>query len=95
MIKPTHGVKPTSRQRQIIQLLAEGKVNKEIAAALKISVRTAEAHRAMIMLKFRFHSKAELIRYAIREGIVSAQVVNPKNGSRQKRISLKSKAATG
>jgi DNA-binding NarL/FixJ family response regulator len=63
--------KPTSRQRQIIQLLAQGKVNKEIAAALNISVRTAETHRSTIMLKFGFHSMADLVRYALREGIVS------------------------
>jgi DNA-binding CsgD family transcriptional regulator len=71
-------VQPTSRQRQIIQLLAQGKINKEIAAILNISVRTAETHRANIMLKFRFHSLPDLIRYAIREGIASAQVVSPK-----------------
>jgi DNA-binding NarL/FixJ family response regulator len=63
--------KPTSRQRQIIQLLAQGKVNKEIAATLGMSVRTVESYRATIMLKFGFHSLADLVRYAIREGIVS------------------------
>jgi DNA-binding NarL/FixJ family response regulator len=70
--------KPTSRQRQIIQLLAQGKVNKEIAGELKISVRTAETHRANIMLKFGFHSIADLVRYAIREGIAWPQAVNQK-----------------
>ena len=64
--------KPTSRQRRIIQLLAQGKVNKEIAATLGMSVRTVESHRATIMLKFGFHSLADLVRYAIGEGIVSS-----------------------
>jgi DNA-binding NarL/FixJ family response regulator len=76
--KPNDAVQPTSRQRRIIQLLARGKVNKEIAAALKISVKTVEAHRATIMLKFHFHSLADLVLYAIREGVASAQVVSPK-----------------
>jgi FixJ family two-component response regulator len=69
---------PTARQRQVIQLLAQGKVNKEVASILNISVRTAETHRANIMLKFRFRSLADLVRYAIREGIATAQVVSPK-----------------
>lgn len=61
---------PTPRERQVIQLLAQGKVNKEVATILNISVRTAETHRANIMLKFGFHSLLDLIRYAIREGMV-------------------------
>jgi DNA-binding NarL/FixJ family response regulator len=76
--KPSKRVQPSSRQRQIIQLLAQGKVNKEIAVILKISVRTVETYRATIMLKFDFHSLADLVRYAIREGIASAQVVSQK-----------------
>jgi DNA-binding NarL/FixJ family response regulator len=76
--KPSQVVQPTSRQLQIIQLLAQGKVNKEIAAELKISVRTAENHRANIMLKFGFHSLADLVRYAIREGIVPLQGESPR-----------------
>ena len=71
-------VQPTSRQRQIIQLLAQGKLNKEVASILNISVRTAETHRANIMLKFRFHSLADLIRYAIREGIAPVQGESPR-----------------
>ena len=77
------GAKPTSRQRQIIQLLAQGKVNKEIAVELKISVRTAETHRSNIMLKFGFHSLPDLVRYAIREGIVPVQ--GESSDSRQNR----------
>ena len=60
--------KPAPRQRQIIQLLAQGKVNKEIAATLGMSVRTVESHRTIIMLKFDFHSLTDLVRYAIRGG---------------------------
>jgi DNA-binding NarL/FixJ family response regulator len=63
--------RPTLRQRQIIGLLALGKASKEIAAALNISVRTVETHRAKIMLKFGFHSIADLVRYALRVGLVS------------------------
>ena len=60
----------TPREREILQLLAEGKSNKEVASLLNISVNTAEAHRANIMLKLDFHSLAELIMYAIRNKIV-------------------------
>ena len=60
----------TPREREILQLLAEGKSNKEVANLLNISVNTAEAHRANIMLKLDFHSLAELILYAIRNNII-------------------------
>jgi DNA-binding NarL/FixJ family response regulator len=59
----------TAREREIIQLLAEGKSNKEVAAALGISVRTAEAHRANINNKLGFTSLTDLVRYAIRNRI--------------------------
>ena len=59
----------TARERQIIQLLAEGKSNKEVAVALGISVRTAEAHRANINHKLGFASLSDLVRYAIRNRI--------------------------
>jgi DNA-binding NarL/FixJ family response regulator len=51
--------------------LAEGKANKVIAADLGISIRTVETHRAKIMQKFGLHSLAELLHYAIRQGIVT------------------------
>ena len=60
----------TTRERQVIQLLAEGKSNKEVADRLGISARTAEGHRSEIMRKLQLGSLAELIRYAIRNGIV-------------------------
>ena len=62
---------PTPRELEIIRLLAEGKVNKEVAALLGITVRTVETHRAKIMLKLGLHSLAELIHYAMRHGIIS------------------------
>ena len=67
------GTQPTSRQLEIVRLLAEGKVNKEIACQLGIAVRTVEAHRANIMQKLGLHSLADLIQYAVRNGIISLQ----------------------
>ena len=64
----TKGLSP--REWEVIQLLARSKSNKEIAAALGISVRTIETHRTRIMLKLRIHSMSELVHYAIRNGIV-------------------------
>jgi DNA-binding NarL/FixJ family response regulator len=63
------GTRTTPRETEIIGLLAEGKVNKEIAALLGISVRTVETHRSKIMLKLGLHSLAELIHYAMRHGM--------------------------
>jgi DNA-binding NarL/FixJ family response regulator len=60
----------TPREREILQLLAEGKSNKEVAGFLGISVKTAETHRANIMLKLDFHSITELVRYAVRNKII-------------------------
>ena len=60
----------TSREQEIVQLLAEGKSNKDVAAILRISVKTAETHRSHIMSKLKFHSMGELVRYAVRNGII-------------------------
>ena len=62
----------TPREREIVQLLAEGKSNKEVAGYLGISVKTAETHRANIMLKMDFHSITELVRYAVRNKIIQS-----------------------
>jgi len=62
----------TSRQREVIQLIAEGMSTKEIAVELGISVKTAQTHRANLMEKVGVHKASGLVRYAIREGIVSA-----------------------
>jgi len=64
------GNRLTSREREIVQLLAEGQSSKEVAAALSISVKTAETHRANIMRKLELHSVSELVRYAVRNQII-------------------------
>jgi len=61
----------TSREREILQLLAEGKANKEVAAALNISPYTVETHRSHILEKLNLHNPAELILYAVRKGLIS------------------------
>jgi DNA-binding NarL/FixJ family response regulator len=60
----------TARERQVVQLLAEGKTSKEVAVALKLSVKTAETHRTNVMRKLDLHSVADLVRYAVRNNIV-------------------------
>lgn len=60
----------TSRERQIVQLLAEGRTSKEIATVLNISAKTAETHRANIMRKLEFHSVGDIVRYAVRNQII-------------------------
>jgi DNA-binding NarL/FixJ family response regulator len=62
----------TPRQREILQLVAEGKSTKDIANALELSVKTVETHRAQIMDRLDIHDVAGLVRYAIRLGLVSA-----------------------
>jgi DNA-binding NarL/FixJ family response regulator len=62
----------TPREREIVQLLAEGKSSKEVAAALGISVKTAETHRANIMRKLEIHSVSELVLYAVKNQIIEA-----------------------
>jgi len=61
----------TVREREILQLLAEGKTNKEVANVLNISLYTAETHRGNILQKLGLHSTAELVLYAVRKGIIS------------------------
>jgi DNA-binding NarL/FixJ family response regulator len=61
----------TTREREVLQLLAEGKSNKEVAAALNLSLYTVETHRSNILQKLNLHSGAELILYAIRKGVIS------------------------
>jgi DNA-binding NarL/FixJ family response regulator len=62
----------TSRERQVLQLVGEGKSTKDIASLLGISVKTAESHRARLMRKLDIHETASLVRYAIRRGLVQA-----------------------
>ena len=61
----------TSREREILQLLAEGKANKEVAIALNLSPYTVETHRSHILQKLSLHNSAELVLYAVRKGIIS------------------------
>jgi DNA-binding NarL/FixJ family response regulator len=78
----------TSREREVVQLLAEGKSTKEVACHLDLSVKTAETHRSNIMRKLGLHSVSELVLYAVRNNIVqvtldvsylSASTANPAN----------------
>jgi DNA-binding NarL/FixJ family response regulator len=71
---PTRG-RLTPREREIVQLLAEGKSTKEVAVALGLSVKTAETHRSNIMRKLELHSVSDLVLYAVRNNIV--HVVQP------------------
>lgn len=60
----------TSREREVLQQVAEGKTNKEIASTLNLSVYTVEAHRGKIMEKLNLHSASEMVRFAIRNGLI-------------------------
>lgn len=62
----------TLREREVLQLIAEGQKTKQVAARLGISVKTAESHRTRIMGKLDIHDTASLVRYAIRRGLISA-----------------------
>jgi two-component system response regulator NreC len=60
----------TSREREVLQMIAEGKTNKEIATLLSLSVYTVDAHRGRIMEKLNLHSMGELVRFAMRNGLI-------------------------
>lgn len=60
----------SSREREILQLLSEGRSSKEVASALDLSVKTAETHRSNIMRKLKVHNVTELVRYAVRNQII-------------------------
>jgi len=60
----------TSREREVLQMIAEGKTNKEIATVLNLSVYTVEAHRGRVMEKLNLHSAGELVRFALRSGLI-------------------------
>jgi DNA-binding NarL/FixJ family response regulator len=62
----------TAREREMVQLVAEGNTSKDIAQVLGISVKTVETHRAAVMRKLKLNSVADLVRYAIRNGIILA-----------------------
>lgn len=64
----------TDREREVLQLIAEGYTNREVAKSLFISVKTVEAHRAHIMQKLNIHDIAKLVKYAIQKGLVDLNV---------------------
>jgi len=64
------GERLTPREREVVQLLAEGKTSKEVATTLDISTKTAETHRSNIMRKLEFHSVSEIVRYAVRNEMI-------------------------
>jgi DNA-binding NarL/FixJ family response regulator len=68
--KPLATVELSPRERQVLQLVAEGKTTKEVASLLGVSTKTAESHRTRIMSKLDIHETASLVRYAIRNGII-------------------------
>jgi DNA-binding NarL/FixJ family response regulator len=68
--KSLAAVELSTRERQVLQLVAEGKTTKEVASLLGVSVKTAESHRTHIMAKLDIHDTAGLVRYAIRNGII-------------------------
>lgn len=68
-----HGDPLTQREREILQLIAEGQTNRQIADMLTLSIKTVQAHRANIMEKIDAHNRTDLVRYAIQAGIISAE----------------------
>ena len=60
----------TDREREVLQLLAEGRSNKEVAALLDVGLSTVETHRANLMQKLNLHNTAEIVLYAVRKGII-------------------------
>jgi DNA-binding NarL/FixJ family response regulator len=70
----TGRIRLTSREAEVLQLIAEGKANKETAALLGISIKTVEKHRGSLMSKLDIHDTAGLTRYAISAGVVESSV---------------------
>ncbi len=71
----------TPREREVVQLLAEGRSTKEVASHLNLSVKTAETHRSNIMRKLGLHSISELVLYAVRNNIIQVSTVALANGA--------------
>jgi DNA-binding NarL/FixJ family response regulator len=67
---PAQGIVLTPREREVVQLIAEGKINKQVAHTLDITVKTVETHRAAVMNKLKLRTTADLVRYAVRNQIV-------------------------
>jgi DNA-binding NarL/FixJ family response regulator len=60
----------TDREKEVLQLLAEGRSNKEVASLLNVAVSTVETHRSSLMQKLDLHNTAEIVLYAVRKGII-------------------------
>jgi DNA-binding NarL/FixJ family response regulator len=73
----------TSREREVTQLLAEGKSSKEVATLLNLSTKTVETHRSNIMRKLSLHSIRDLVVYAIKNNIIQIQTPSPITSSTQ------------
>ena len=73
MLKSNHS-RLTSREAEVLQLVAEGSANKQVAAALHISIKTVEKHRQHLMDKLNIHDTAGLTRYAIATGVIENRV---------------------
>jgi DNA-binding CsgD family transcriptional regulator len=71
----------TPREREIVQMLAEGKSSKEVAVALNLSVKTAETHRSNIMRKLGLHSVSALVLFAVRNNIVQVPTLGKQEGA--------------
>ena len=71
----------TPREREVIQLVAEGESSKQVAARLGISPKTAETHRNNVMQKLNLHSMVELVLFAVRNGIILVNVIGPDSTS--------------
>jgi DNA-binding NarL/FixJ family response regulator len=75
----------TTREREVVQLLAEGKSSKQVACALNLSTKTAETHRSNMMRKLGFHSIRDIVVYAIKNNIIQVQVpsqmINPEGSA--------------
>jgi len=87
------GAKLSSREREVVQLISEGMSSKEIATTLKLALSTAETHRSNILRKLRLHSIAELVLYAVRNGIIEVHVAPPKLSAFSSRLSAQPKTA--
>ena len=83
----------SEREREVLRLLALGHTNQEIAQTLYISVRTAESHRAHIMQKLRLSTRAELVRYALSQGLLGDERLNAQADARASRSPETSRSA--
>ena len=68
----------TAREREITQLLAEGKSSKEVASLLNLSTKTVETHRSNLMRKMSFHSIRDLVMYAVKNNLIQIEALPPK-----------------